>query len=223
MQMIDNNDNDIRLTEDRSAPPPFAQAPIEPSASQQPILSDFELRAAYVLAASKSRKEACDRLGCSYAWLYNLERKSPEFRLAKAQATREIIERISDTAADFGEMFDGEIARSFATLVEVRDDITEAGKTRIRSALGILDRAPNAPKAVRESKSENKTIIQLPVQHLKALEMAASDIQDAEIVEMLASGREENVESDHLEKADGNAPSGPIDDYVPNVINVDEL
>ncbi len=193
---------------------------IEPSGSNEPLLTDFEYRAAYVLAASKNRTEAAKTLGCSPQTLRNYELTNPAFRMVKAQATREISERVMDSAADYGELFDSEIVKSFSTLVEVRDDPLEKGDTRIRSAMGMLDRAPSSPKVVRENKVEQKTIIQIPVQHLKALEMAASDIQDAEIIEMLEDGRDEMEVANESGKS---LESKIVDDYVPNVINVDEL
>lgn len=192
---------------------------IEPSPSNEPLLTDFEYKAAYVLAAAKTRAEAARTLGCSPATLRNYELTNPAFRMVKAQATHEITERVMDSAADFGELFDSEIVKSFSTLVEVRDDPLEKGDTRIRSAMGIMDRAPSSPKLVRENKVEQKTIVQIPVQHLKALEMAASDIQDAEIIEMLEEGEKEieaEGEGESLE-------SKIVDDYVPGVLNVDEL
>ena len=192
---------------------------IDPSPSNDPLLTDFEYRAAYVLAASRNRTEAAKKLNCSPSTLRNYELTNPAFRLVKAQATREITERLMESASDYGELFDSEITNSFSTLVEVRDDPLEKGDTRIRSAMGIMDRAPSSPKLVRENKTEQRTIIQLPVQHLRALEMAASDIQDAEIIAMLEEGREEIA----IAESGKSLEERIIDDYVPSVLNVDDL
>lgn len=180
------------------------------------LLTDFELYAAYVSAACPTRVAAAEKIGRSVGWLKDQEVR-PEFHLARSQAVKEIAEKVVDNAADFGALFDTEIVKSFATAVEVRDNPLEKGDTRLRASFGLLDRAPSAPKMVKQVERERVMVLQLPVQHLAALEAAAGDVQDAEIIELLEDGKSvEAVEAAGVSKT-------IEDEYVAGTVNVDEL
>jgi len=192
------------------------------------LLTEFELYAAYVTAALPTKKAAADKIGRSVGWLRDQELR-PEFRIARSEAAREIAEKVVEEAADFGALFDSEIVNNFSTAVEIRDDEQAKGDTRLRAAFGLLDRAPSSPKIVKHVEREQRVVLQIPVQHLKALEMAAGDVQDAEIIGLLAGERhgedgldiEATKSVEAVEKAGSSATIE--DDYVAGVVDLDEL
>jgi hypothetical protein len=115
---------------------------------------------------------------------------------------RQIANRVTQDAADATMLFDQEIRPSVATLIEVRDDPFGKGGDRVKAALGLLDRAPSAPRA-KETKEVQRFLL-IPISQMRAIKAALSDEGEGEMIE-LVEGRDFTAE-----EAKAEADSGQI-------------
>lgn len=147
-------------------------------------LKASHLLVAYMEAGGQSYVAIKNRLKKSDTWLTHV-RQSPEYTEALTMAKRDIADRLVAQAVDLGQKLDDESENSVNTIIEIRDTDQELGSTRLKAAVEILDRAPNAPKKRTETYTEQRTIIQLPIQSLDYMRAALEDCEEAEVIEEL--------------------------------------
>jgi hypothetical protein len=114
-------------------------------------------------------------------------RALPDYREFIRRCLQVKARAIVNGTTDIGEMFDGQIAPSAATLIEVRDNPFSKGGDRIKAATEFLNRAPAAPKSSKEV-NENRTVIVLPVSELQNMQRALIEegtVEDIETVNLL--------------------------------------
>ncbi len=96
--------------------------------------------------------------------------------------------------AEIASRFDGEVGAAFDTLVELHRG-AEAETVRRGAATDILDRAPAAPKVVKNAiVNDNRTVIQFPVEIVEqmgmALRLAGQEVIEVESVDEAAASRD---------------------------------
>jgi len=177
------------------------QAPPHPSEVGFPLLSAEEQLCAIYEASRKFRtlRELAEHFGRSQPWLLSVRGK-PEYQFLVKDMLRQIANRVTQDAADATMLFDQEIRPSVATLIEVRDDPFGKGGDRVKAALGLLDRAPSAPRA-KETK-EVQRVLSIPISQMRAIKAALSDEGEGEMIE-LVEGRDFTAEAAEAESSTG--------------------
>jgi hypothetical protein len=130
----------------------------------------------------KSGQELLDHFGRSWGWFMRLRRKS-QYRSAVRETVSRIAEQIVSKAVDVKALFNNEISRSVKTMIEIRDNPFEPGKTRLAASVAIVDRAPDVPKA-KEAGATN-IVLQLPIQHMETIQQALIEDRREDIVELI--------------------------------------
>jgi hypothetical protein len=130
----------------------------------------------------KSGQELLDHFGRSWGWFMRLRRKS-QYRSAVRETVSRIAEQIVNKAVDVKALFNNEISRSVKTMIEIRDNPFEPGKTRLAASVAIVDRAPDVPKA-KEAGTTN-IVLQLPIQHMETIQQALIEDRREDIVELI--------------------------------------
>lgn len=130
----------------------------------------------------KTQGELLDHLGRSWSW-YTKLREKPQYRGVVQLTVRQIAERIVGQATSVKELFNNEIPRNVATMIEIRDNPIESGKNRLAAAIALTDRAPDVPRA-KEAMPTN-VILQLPVQHMQTIQRALIEDKREDIVDLI--------------------------------------
>lgn len=107
----------------------------------------------FLRASGKTRRECAELLNWSYNWVCQVERQ-PWFR-------QKFIEVVEEQGKDVVQSFlQGEVLTSIETLVEIRDDESQKGQTRVSAANSILDRALGKPTQHVETENRNISVSQ---------------------------------------------------------------
>lgn len=78
-------------------------------------------------------------------------RRSPVYQRFLEECKGHLREKVLDRASSLAEKFDFEAEAAFETLAEIHASHKYKGATRVKAAEGILDRAPSAPRKVRDA------------------------------------------------------------------------
>jgi hypothetical protein len=145
----------------------------------------------------KTGQELLDHFGRSWGWFMRLRGK-PQYRSAVQETVARIAEQIVSKAVDVKALFNNEISRSVKTMIEIRDNPFEPGKTRLAASVAIVDRAPDTPKA-KEAGSTN-IVLQLPIQHMKTIQQALIEDRREDIVELIKGEDYHDMEGEQRKK-----------------------
>lgn len=94
---------------------------------------------------------------------------------------------VKQSGGDIEALFNDQIGPSVSTMIQIRDNPIESGKTRLQAAKDFLDRAPDAPK-VRKELDSRQTTISIPVSELRNMQQALIEEgsqEDLDTVELL--------------------------------------
>lgn len=156
------------------------------------VLSDVYRQAAYMEVAGIPQGKIAEKIGRTPSRL-SVVRGTEEYKVFIAGVRREVREKITDNAALLVEDFNQEARPAFDTLQEMHKGAqTEA--VRVSAANSILDRAPDAPKIVKNNAQiDARTIIQLPVKTAESMVDTLKMVGAGEIVDLYEEAGEFRV------------------------------
>lgn len=168
-------------------------------------LNSTQMMAAILEASGVKPMDIYTRLGMSPQWLYNLRYSNEEYRLVVKQLRAEITTSIVEQVVDVNDLFNGQIKKSVATVISIRDDLMAKDSDRLKASFGLLDRAPAAPKVTQIAENRN-VVISLPVKTMAEMQKALEEdggSESLEVVEMMrqiGGGQVEPAEPDPTEQ-----------------------
>jgi hypothetical protein len=135
-----------------------------------------------------SAAEIASMFGIEVNTVYQI-RLRPDYKLAKKQAEEEIKERLIAQASDRVEMlneaFNNEAMPAFETVKSLHK-MADKDATRLNAAFGILDRASDAPKVLKNVQNiDNRTIIQIPIKTMNEANKALKEIGREDVIDLL--------------------------------------
>jgi len=150
------------------------------------LLLDADAKlAAYMDAMHIPAAEIEARCGRPAGSLLKL-RMNAAYQQMVARCVRWYAERQARLAAieeDIDGFYDGQVAPSAITLMEIRDNPLNKAKDRAAAAVDFLNRAPKAPKATT-NREERRTVITIPVSELRNMQRALIEEGSDEDVEI---------------------------------------
>lgn len=146
-------------------------------------IKDTQRLAAHMLIQGHNCIQTASALGISTATIYKWN-ASPEFRILQDTLRKQLSERIIDKASDtlnrLAQRFDEEAECAFDTLVELHTGGKEGAPVvpsavRLNAALGILDRAPSAPKNTKNTNVDVRTAVTIEAPLMENILKAAME------------------------------------------------
>lgn len=171
-------------------------------------LNDRHMLAAYKEVAGKKPVQIAQEVGLSLGRLH-IVRASGVYQVFIEGIRREVREKVTDRASKLGELFNEEAEEAFNTQKELNKSADSDG-VRLSASNSILDRAPDAPKIVKNTGNiDARTIIQLPVKVAESMVDTLKMVGAGEIVDL------------YEEAGEFQAPGA--EDDVPGLVTLAEL
>lgn len=162
-------------------------APDTVQALYRPGQRSEQLIAAYY-AAGMSTSEISAKIGRKESFVRRIL-KRPTTLAHIEDLQKQVISKVVSEAATLAQKADFHAHKAVDTLVELMDDVPHP-KIRLGAASKMVDIAPSLRKNF-EGEGSRHIHIHLPLKHLKDMEKAFIDIQDAESLRLLEEARNE--------------------------------
>lgn len=146
-------------------------------------LNDRHMLAAYKEAAGMKPIQIAQEVGLSPGRLH-VVRTSGLYQVFIEGIRREVREKVTDRASQLVDAFNEEAMPAFDTVQELHRN-ADTDNVRLGAAKDILDRAPDAPKIVKNvGQIDARTIIQLPVKVAEGMVDTLKMVGAGEIVDL---------------------------------------
>lgn len=176
-------------------------------------LDPVEKLAVWLDASGLAPEEIGPRLGRPPSFVPSLRLGNESYRTMLSRCHSLIAERMMERKFSIEDLFNEQVRKSAATLVEIRDNPLNRTQDRIKAAVEFLDRAPHAPRRRAEAE-ERQLVIQLPIGAMKGIRQVLEEAgteEDSELLELLNSSDSNEIDGIKNNLLSPTSPSITID------------